>query len=145
MANRYSKMVRLDGDLLRDEIKAKAGGIQLFAGSIGVSDTTVHKALNGVEVSTRIEDAITRGLFRPEGYFRMKETVPKKDGEGSTENTDKILITISKQTYEGMKDQEALLEDIKASNELILSAIKTQTTLLARLLAIWEGKGEKNA
>lgn len=64
---------------------------------------------------------------------------------GGSGSTDKILLNIGKQTYERMKDQESLLEDIKASNELILSAIKTQTTLMARLLAIWEGKGGKNA
>ena len=66
-------------------------------------------------------------------------------GGGGSGSTDKILLNIGKQTYERMKDQESLLEDIKASNELILHTIKTQTTLMARLLAIWEGKGGKNA
>lgn len=82
MGNRYGNMVRLDGNLLRDDIKNKVGEIQLFADSIGVSDTTIHKVLKGVEVSATVEDKITRGLFRPAGYYRMKEAAPEKDGGG---------------------------------------------------------------
>lgn len=62
---RYTEMVTLNGEQLKEDIANMAGNINLFAEAIGVSRETVRKATKGEEISEMIAKKITRGLFKP--------------------------------------------------------------------------------
>ena len=122
---RYIELVTLNGEQLKEDIANMAGNISLFSEAIGVSRETVRKATKGEEISAMIAKKITRGLFKPEGFYNT-ESVPKKvDDPLKGLNATEII---------------SLLEDIKQEQVDTVKAIKTMTTLIARLLALWEGE-----
>lgn len=126
---RFNETVLLNGALLKEDIQNMAGDQKLFAEAIGVSRETIRKAINGIEISTFVAKKITKGLFKPDGYYNA--AVEKKaEAPASSINLNDILT---------------LLEDIKQEQTDTVKAVKTMTTLMARLLALWEGEKHDNA
>ena len=74
----------------------------------------------------------------------QRKPIYKKQNVVGGGGTNTILVNIGKQTFERMKEQEILLEDIKQGNEEILAAVKELTEIAARMLHIWGGEKHGN-
>lgn len=139
MASRFKETFVIDGDKVKADLKALGIDAKTFWQSIGISHGTWGNAMNGLPLSPDVEDKITRGLFKPTGYYRKQTPKPEPV------KTEKAVC--SKDYTENFEDITNLLDDIKATNEQILAVLnvtaqqfKSMVTLQARLLALWEGE-----
>ena len=149
--------VNVNGDLLRKDILAMAGSIRAFADQNGIAPQYLSSVITGTKIPTvDYVDKVTKGLYKPNGYYyagppkekswnynpagggSKKADIQEKDCGGGGTNT--ILVNIGKQTFERMREQEILLEDIKQGNEEIIASIKELTEIAARMLHIWGGE-----
>lgn len=133
---------KIDTEKLKECLKMHNITATQFAESLGLSPTTLSSCLKGLPITESTEDKITRGLFKPTGFFRLKEEVVQVEAQkpATTTKTDTVIINMGKQLYDNQKDIIRLLEDIKQEQEATTNAIKTMSTLVARLLALWEGE-----
>lgn len=153
--------VNVKGDLLKEDILAIAGSIRAFAEQNGVAPQYLSSVITGAKIPTvDYVDKITKGLYKPVGYYYAGHPKGKSwnynpTGGGSKKadiqetecgggGTNTILVNIGKQTFERMKEQEILLEDIKQGNEEILAAVKELTEIAAKMLHIWGGEKHGN-
>ena len=122
---RYTDVVVLDGEKISEDLRKLGIEKTQFASSAQISMSTLRSAINGGDVSVQTAEKIARALFKPLGYYNADRKDPPKTN-----------IDIS--------DIVTLLEDIKQEQADTIKAIKTLTTIAARMLAIWEGERHEN-